>query len=959
MTDAWERIEAEARGAYEGAGRFPLRAYSELMPPPYIGLKPCAPVRGRGLATLEVTEGDALDVDEYEQAHDLEPGLDRIAAVIVAELGKLMHGKPHALSRTLLEGNPAWPPELAAAARDNRLAHDPLVVICPLALSRSQDDKGNDRWTLFGASHDGAAAPTLHGLDDSALGDVIAWAGLDPDWRILAAASDVPAPLVPRLLDETRLAEVKTLVTFVPFAQLPDAIRAAYLAGSLVLVPSPATLVLFEHPRYRELSRELPRAMQIPLLHLFPRVEGSCAIRIPQSGWIDEGAPAAAHGHRVVPHLVRTHRWQRDARDADHLAEGAYADKVAVALFSTTPEAIDLYNKPLARNSQVWTEDYHLLLDGPAAESAAILHAASVVDEGGRFGYRMYYPPMRAGLREVFWHLPLIARRGAGRLADGPLGYATAELPGAAPILLVPRLLSRPAHVAAARAFPFDPGHARYTLAHNLRKLLATSDQLGGPLTAEHARALLHVEKHVTLEAWLAELPGQAADPAVGQQVLTAVRACLGATTATSAPHVLGSLGTRAFEEQVWRSISQLSHGELRQKNDADGISVNRGKHGGPAAKAAHIHAHERRDLEALGDHLHDRYRALIEAHGMTGKAEVVDHVFRWETDFAFPWMEGWAKNQLAPAERNIVLVIPGRDRTQAVVMGDHYDTAYMEDVYYKESGGDLLRAPAAGADDNHSATTALLLAAEQLLPLARAGRLERDVWLVHLTGEEYPADCMGARALAQGLVERHLVFTAEDGRPRDVSNVTVVGAFILDMIGHNTERSRDVFQIAPGEGAASARLALRAHRANLAWNRLVTEWNQAPGRAGLVRAERMPDGATPSPPPPPFAHLVVHGEVRVEWEPRSALFNTDGQIFSDLGIPTVLFMENYDISRKGYHDTHDTMANIDLDYCAALTAIAIETVVDTACVRDDDIAVVSGMQPATSTTQLASARAS
>lgn len=66
---------------------------------------------------------------------------------------------------------------------------------------------------------------------------------------------------------------------------------------------------------------------------------------------------------------------------------------------------------------------------------------------------------------------------------------------------------------------------------------------------------------------------------------------------------------------------------------------------------------------------------------------------------------------------------------------------------------------------------------------------------------------------------------------------------------------------------------------------------------------------------------------MRTEWERRSFLYNTDGQIFSDVGIPVVLFMENYDISRKGYHDTHDTMENIDLDYCAALTAIAIDTV--------------------------------
>jgi hypothetical protein len=49
--------------------------------------------------------------------------------------------------------------------------------------------------------------------------------------------------------------------------------------------------------------------------------------------------------------------------------------------------------------------------------------------------------------------------------------------------------------------------------------------------------------------------------------------------------------------------------------------------------------------------------------------------------------------------------------------------------------------------------------------------------------------------------------------------------------------------------------------------------------------------------------------------------------IFSDTGIPVILFMENYDIDRSGYHDTHDTMENIDLDYGAAISAIAIETV--------------------------------
>ena len=939
MTDAWDEIEREAAAAFHGAGAFPLRAYSELMPPPYVGLKPYTPTRAHAAATCGISRPDGLDVDEYEQAHDLEPGLDRIAEVLLHELGKLVRGEPHALSRTLLADNPAWPAELAAAARAGALGHDPLVLLCPLALSRSQDDKGNTRWTLFGASHDGPLAACLHGLDEAKLADLVRWAGTSGDaWAILAAPDEVPAALRPRLItDDAPVADLRALVTVRPFAALPAAVRAAYLAGALVLLPSPAVLVLFEHPRYRALGRELPRAMQIPLLHLFPRVEGSCAIRIPQSGWLDEadatGATAGAHGHKIVAHLTRTHRWQRVARDADVHGDGAYTDRVSVALFSTTPEAIDLYDKPIARNAQIWTDAYTLLLDGPLATRAQLLHASGVVDVGGRFGYRMYYPPMRAGLRELFWHVPVIARAGHGRYPDAPLGYVSAERPGAAPLVLAPHLLARPAHVAAARTFGRDPGRARYTTSQNIRKLLEAHALLG-PITPAHARALLHVGRDVTLDAWLADLGAHATVPGAGAQIAATLRAGIVEDSAAlvGPPRVLATLGTRVVEEQIWTTIAHLAHGAFRMKNDADGIAVNRGRHGGPAAQAAHVHASERRDLEALGDHLHARYRALIAAAGMTGRAECVDHVFRWETDFDFAWMEGWAKNQVAPAERNIVCMIPGKNRDQAIVMGDHYDTAYMEDVYYAETGGDQLRAPAAGADDNHSATTALLLAAERLLALAAAGALERDVWLVHLTGEEYPADCMGARALAQGLVERSLRFVAEDGAAREVGHVEVVGAFVLDMIGHNTERERDVFMIAPGEGVGSARLARRAHHANVRWNQLAAAWNAAPDRAGLGRATRVPDGARPSAPPPPFAHLSLRGEIRVEWEPRSALFNTDGQIFSDVGIPCVLFMENYDISRKGYHDTHDTMANIDLDYCAALTAIAIETVADCAC---------------------------
>ena len=246
-----------------------------------------------------------------------------------------------------------------------------------------------------------------------------------------------------------------------------------------------------------------------------------------------------------------------------------------------------------------------------------------------------------------------------------------------------------------------------------------------------------------------------------------------------------------------------------------------------------------------------------------------------------------------------------------------------MEDRYDPPEGN-LARLAAAGADDNHSATAAMMLAAPLLCELSRSGRLAHDVWLVHLTGEEFPADCLGARHLAQALVEGTLR-ARSGGRWRDLSKTEVAGVYVCDMIAHNNERDRDVFQIAPGAGAGSMRLALEAQRAAEAWNACVPDWNKRPNRRNATRGARSAD---PKKIPATARHPHLYGEVRPPADPRSALYNTDGQIFSDAGVPVVLFMENYDISRKGYHDTHDTMENIDLDYGAAVAAVAIESVV-------------------------------
>jgi Zn-dependent M28 family amino/carboxypeptidase len=165
-----------------------------------------------------------------------------------------------------------------------------------------------------------------------------------------------------------------------------------------------------------------------------------------------------------------------------------------------------------------------------------------------------------------------------------------------------------------------------------------------------------------------------------------------------------------------------------------------------------------------------------------------------------------------------------------------------------------------------------------------------------------------------------------------DLSDTKITGVFIMDMIAHNRDNDRDIFQISPGKSMSSVRIAYEAHLANLIWNENAHKLNRGSERHGCNKGQRIAEGALI---PGIALQLPLWGEVRTQYDPHSSLFNTDGQIFSDAGVPVVLFMENYDINRSGYHDTKDTMENIDLDYGAALAAIAIETVARVATISN------------------------
>jgi hypothetical protein len=334
--------------------------------------------------------------------------------------------------------------------------------------------------------------------------------------------------------------------------------------------------------------------------------------------------------------------------------------------------------------------------------------------------------------------------------------------------------------------------------------------------------------------------------------------------------------------------------------------------------------SHHNRDLEHLGDYLIERHRESIAKAGLEGKALVGELPFEWRTDFDFSVFGGWKRdNEGHSYERDILVIIPGKDRSQAVVMGDHYDTAYMEDVYDKETGGSGARMSAAGADDNYSATATLLQAAPIFMQMSKEGKLERDVWLLHLTGEEFPSDCLGARFFCQALVEKTMKLHVDKTNIIDISKTQIVGVYVMDMIGHNKTTDQDIFQISPGKSEASIKIAYQALLANLIWNAETHKWNAQPERYTCNRGQRSADGIQI---PALAKYLPLYGEVRTQFDPHSSIYNTDGQIFSDIGAPVVLFMENYDLHRTGYHDTKDTMENIDLDYGSAMAAICIES---------------------------------
>jgi hypothetical protein len=138
----WSKL-IPPEGAFPGSGAFRIDAYSEYVPPPHVGWKPYGPVPVNS-QLFSPDDPFGWKVQEFDETLELQPGLHQIARQLMARLRRLQEGNPEAgLPRHVSENNSFWPPELARA----NLHNDPCVLLLPLSLSRTQDDKGRVRWT--------------------------------------------------------------------------------------------------------------------------------------------------------------------------------------------------------------------------------------------------------------------------------------------------------------------------------------------------------------------------------------------------------------------------------------------------------------------------------------------------------------------------------------------------------------------------------------------------------------------------------------------------------------------------------------------------------------------------------------------------------------------------------------------------------------------------------------------
>ena len=402
----------------------------------------------------------------------------------------------------------------------------------------------------------------------------------------------LPAWTEPFLLSlrGNKLAGVKYLLTFEPFERLPAAMRRAYLAGELHLLPFPGSLVFWGIPSYCSWA-QLPLPVQIPLLNRrcgtrarwasACRNRAGCTSRTStspsRSGMARSATRSTARivgpGHRDDALAGHRRRGPRGPRAVQHPADD-----------------IGLYGKPMARNCPGLDPRLRAAARRPPGGPRRSPPRLRDHPRGRQFGYRFHFPPMQVGAHQVYWHRPLAAfgpRSTAPKLLHHAPGLSHG-LPASTAARPAGRALAADSaagnRAVGAAGLRLETAQHRRPLpgGHNVRKFLYAWDLLGEPSVAVGLRpGMLTLPKQWSLEEWLRHVEEVDGDSGAGRWLAEEARQGLGraprpvrwAGRPTSSAPQLRSPSTiprRSFEVAYWRTIARLATGRFVNKDNAN-----------------------------------------------------------------------------------------------------------------------------------------------------------------------------------------------------------------------------------------------------------------------------------------------------------------------------------------------------------------------------------------------------
>ena len=387
----WQHLLASAE-RFRTARRFPIAAYSEFMPPPRLARKPYGtevpgpfsaddPTAGRFPNTKRpsscgraraprrgVAPGDGASRPWPAGPRHL-AGASWKESVLAARVSRT--GR-HAGARTVRG-------LVAAGAGANARRQGPRAMDAlwrqrararPGVLARILDRPGARTARRCGRANSSAVCSVLSTAAQLA-GPMTCTA---PAFGSCRAAAIPRSPTRRRALAvvDDRLSfcgrrsgcgRTKYLLTFRPFGQLPKNVRRAYLAGDLQLLPFPGCSCSGAQPVSCSCATNCPWPCRFPCSHLFPRRENPFR-------------PAGAAGGLDARAASRPSRPRSRQRPApQHVPRARIAGAASIATrtswplptaktawptcsSATLPDDLGLYDKPMARNAQVWTHDF-------------------------------------------------------------------------------------------------------------------------------------------------------------------------------------------------------------------------------------------------------------------------------------------------------------------------------------------------------------------------------------------------------------------------------------------------------------------------------------------------------------------------------------------------------------------------------------------------------------------------